>query len=102
MNQSNSIEQEPPIRVTKHAMKRFKQRLGLPKSAHKKSALRAYKDGLADDHARGKAKLFLRKLASNNNKNILRVYGEFVYIFDETTLVTVFGIPRGIRKDFFQ
>lgn len=102
MNQSNAIEQETIIHVTKHAKKRFKQRLGFPKSAHNKSALRAYKNGFTDSHARGKAKLFLRKLAANNQKaKNLRVHGEFVYIFEGTTLITIFGLPRGIRKDFY-
>jgi hypothetical protein len=89
------------ITVTNHAEKRFKERLGLPKSACQKHAQIAYDEGFKHEDARGKAKRYLDKLfLEHRNANAMRVYGEFVYLFTGETLITVLNLPKSVRGGF--
>ena len=87
--------------VTNHAAKRFKQRVGLPKAACQRHAEKAFSEGFSHAEARGSAKRYLDKLFLEHRKaNNLRVYGQFVYLFAGTVLVTVINLPRKIRGGF--
>jgi len=90
------------VKVTNHAQKRFKQRLGLPKTACRKHAQLAYDKGSKHSDAKGKAKRYMDKIfLDHHNANQMRIYGEFIYLFDKTTLITVMAIPHGIKKGGF-
>lgn len=86
------------VSVTNHAKKRFKQRLGLPKSACLKHAQTAFDEGVTHAEAKGRAKRYLDKLyLQHENANAIRVYGEFIYLFAGHVLVTVIAVPRSVR-----
>lgn len=89
------------ITVTKHAIKRFKQRVGLPKSACQKQAELAYRNGISHGDVTGNARKFLDKLfLIHRSANQLRVYGEHVYLFAGTTLITVMHLPNNLKNAF--
>ena len=92
---------ENQIIVTNHAEKRFKQRVGLPKKACQKHAERAYNEGIKHVDVKGNAGKYLDRLyLEYRTANQLRVYGEFVYLFNNRTLVTVLKLPQNLKNLF--
>lgn len=89
------------VKVTNHAAKRFKQRLGLPKKACQSHAQRAYEDGYKHVDSKGRAKRYMDKLfLQHRNANQMRVYGEYIYLFSGSVLVTVMNLPKSVRGGF--
>lgn len=81
--------------VTKHATRRTRKRLGIPKSAVGANAERALKFGVH----RTQTKTSLRRYLDGVYKtyppvNNIRVYNRHVYIFDNDILITVFPLPN--------
>ena len=84
--------------VTRHARKRFKQRLGVHDT--NKNAKRALRDGLtqADVHGDKPLQSFMAALFFRNRRcNNIRLYKGMTYIFAGDRLVTVFPIPDRFR-----
>ena len=89
------------VTITRHAKKRMKERLGLPRSALQKAADRAFEEGRTHSEFNGSAKRYLDSLWFMNKRiGHLRIYGGQVYIFAGTTLVTVYPVPQKLRKVF--
>ena len=87
------------IEVTNHAKKRFKQRVGLPKSACQRHAEKAFYEGLTHTDVKGRMKRFFNKLyLEYRSANNLRLYGEFIYLFKGTRLITVIHFPKGMKN----
>lgn len=86
------------ILVSRHADSRLKERLGLPKSARKRMAQRAFEQGWKHSEARGKLKRYMDHcwLSHKNCENV-RIYGEHLWLFSGPMLVTVFEIPKNMR-----
>ena len=83
------------VYITSHAKKRFKQRLGLPKSACQRHAQRAFERGLTVGEATGNAKHYLENLfLTHRTANQICLYGAFAYIFNDGSLITVLNVPR--------
>lgn len=86
------------IHVTNHAKKRFKRRVGLPKAACQKHAEKAYTHGVTHAETRGRSKRYLTRIfLQHRNANQLRVYGQFVYVFNNTVLITIMHLPKTVR-----
>ena len=85
--------------VTKHGKKRLKQRCHVKKKAAKKTAKKAFNDGLKHCETKGDLNRWLTKIYFKNPRaNNLRVYHDNVYIFSNKTLITVFPIPLDIKE----
>ena len=87
------------VKVTRHATKRTRQRLGLPKRASIRNAERALQNGIRHTEARGSLKrymtdLFLKYKIANN----IRIFCGTVYIFQCEKLITLFPLPQKYRK----
>jgi len=96
-----TTEQQRVVSVTSHAAKRFKQRCGLPKKACQSHAQTAYDKGFKHADAKGRAKRYMDRLFLDYRKaNQMRVYGEFIYLFSGTVLITVINLPRHVRGGF--
>ncbi len=83
------------MKVTKHAEKRIKQRIGVPKSGAAKLAKTVLEKGLKHCEAVGSLRryidgLYLKHLNANN----IMVYGEKTYLFCNDVLITVLPLPR--------
>ncbi len=103
MNSTSLVSEElqMAVIVTNHAAERIKKRLGLPKKTCQTHAQAVYENGFKLADAKGRAKRYLYKLFCYSKKaNQLRVYGEFVYIFTGSTLITVLNLPKGMRTGF--
>lgn len=87
-------------RITRHGAKRVRQRLGVPRSAVKRSAEKALRDGIGHNEASGAVQGYIATLynAYGGAANNIRIYNGFVYIFNENILITVLILPGELRK----
>lgn len=85
------------VRVTRHGNERVRKRCGIPNKAVSKAAQDAYDKGLKHTEATGKLYKYMTALINANTNNI-RIYGDKVYIFADTTLVTVLNLPPDLKK----
>lgn len=86
------------IIVTKHARERARERCGLGGSSTLSLANRAYLRGILIDECPGSVKDYLlRKTTEDEHGDVVKVYGEIVFVFSGQKLVTVWNLPRPIR-----
>lgn len=85
--------------VTDHAAKRTKERVGLPKRVVWKNAERALSDGIKHGQTRGALRRYLDGLYfKRETANNIRVYCDYVYIFHNEMLITVFPLPKEYKR----
>jgi sugar diacid utilization regulator len=83
--------------VTKHAKKRMKERCGVKSKSVDKMAERAYFTGMTHSDAKGALRKYCDMVyLSYRDANQIRLYGDKVYIFKNTYLITVFNLPRNL------
>ena len=81
--------------VTKHASERIRKRMGASKEGVDSIAEKALQKGLMRSEATGRLARYLDKLYFKERKcNNVRVYAQKVFVFNNKTLITVFGLPR--------
>lgn len=85
-------------KVTKHASKRMKERIGLGKSAQDGAAEKALKEGLCHSETTGPLKKFVDALFFKNHANQIRIYQDRAYIFKNNVLITVLPVPNHFAK----
>ena len=87
------------MEVTRHAHKRIRKRVGLPKSAVQANARKALQYGITHAETTGGLRRYLDYLwHQHETANNMRVYCGSVYIFCDDTLVTVLTLPEKFRK----
>ena len=80
--------------VSKHAKRRLSKRCGLNIRSHDRMAAIALRDGLRHSDCTGRLKKYVDYLFLTHKKgNNIRLYGDDVYIFQGTTLITVLKLP---------
>ena len=87
------------MNVTRHATKRTKDRVGLSKKIAGKNAEKAFNYGLKHSETKGNLNKYITKLyfSKNNNANNIRVYHEYIYIFNDETLITILELPNNLK-----
>lgn len=91
------------LKITKHAEKRMKERIGLNKKTIDKVAIKAMKEGLKHRELKGSllkhvSELYLRYKKANN----IRVFNNKVYLFREDVLITVVPLPFKYTKIYLK
>lgn len=82
------------VNITKHSVKRTKDRVGLSKKLTEKNAQKALEYGITHAEAKAGLKRFMDKLyLTNNNGNNMRIYHRYVYVFRNNTLITILPLP---------
>ena len=85
--------------MTRHADKRIRSRVGVPRSAVKKLADKALSDGVRREDTQGSLRRYLDALYYyNRSANNIRVWSEKVYIFNDRTLITVLDLPQRYKN----
>ena len=80
--------------MSRHGVKRARERLGLPKNAVKKNAEKALRCGAERFDYSGPFRRYLDAMYYEyETANNLRVYNRYVYIFCGEVLVTILSIP---------
>ena len=85
--------------VTRHATRRTKERVGLPKRIAEKNADKALQEGIRHKETSGGLHRYIEALYwKNRTANNVRIYCGNVYIFHNETLITIFPLPQKYRK----
>ena len=89
------------IKISKHAIKRFKKRTGIPKKNISKRVRSAYTLGKSENILKGTIKNYINDLMKRHpevrNYNI-KIWSGFVWIFIGTKLITLYPIPGSLTK----
>ena len=81
--------------VTRHATRRSRERLGIPKKTVNVNANKALRNGVHRERTTGLLRRYLDALWwADTPKDGIRVYHRNVYIFDGDVLITVIPLPR--------
>ena len=80
------------IFVSEHAFDRMKERNGWNRKAAIRMVKKIYDNGLRPNEAGGKAKKYMKNRAEHNPEDDIALYGEYIYIFRDNTLITAFSI----------
>lgn len=88
------------FRVTRHAKKRMKQRLGISKKSTDRIAQDAIINGITQSEAKSGLKKYMQKLfLSHNTGANLRVYHQKVFVFTSNfVLITILQLPQELFK----
>lgn len=85
--------------VTRHATKRAKKRLGIPKRCSEKNAEKALQYGIRHSETTGGLNRYITSLyLRHGTANNIRIYCGNVYIFQNERLITLFPLPQKYRK----
>lgn len=81
--------------VSKHAKKRIKERIGVPKRCSESVAQKAFDSGVSHSASKGRlkrwiSKLFLEKKEADN----IKIFGNHVFLFRGKFLITVMHLPK--------
>lgn len=86
------------VSVTKHARKRLKERMGLPKSSIDRMANKVFESGTKHYETRGILHKWMSEIyLKHGSGNQMRIYGDYLYIFHQNTLITLFPVPSEIK-----
>ena len=87
------------MRITKHSAERADERMGLSLTPFIKLAEKALKEGIKHSDSCGRFKKYIDGLyLSYRTANNIRIYGEFIYLFSNETLVTVLHLPNNFKN----
>ena len=87
-------------RVTNHAARRTKERLGLPKKLSHKNAANALRYGIRHSDTSGSLNRYISALYwKHETANNVRIYCNNVYIFHGETLITIFSAAAEIPQN---
>ena len=85
------------IRITKHSLKRFKERLGLSKKKIQSLTLDAIKKGVSRLETKGSLRKYLDNLSLKAEACSAFIYHEKVFIFKYNALVTILNLPNEFK-----
>ena len=86
------------IVITEHAYDRMKERLGWNRKAGQRMANKAYTEGKTHGETRVSLHRYLDSVyLSYGNANQMRIYGEALFIFSGSRLITVYALPTKYR-----
>ena len=91
------------LEITNHAYDRMKERLGWNRKAGERMAYKAYTDGTTHGETRGSLHRYLDSVyLAYHNASQMRIYGEALFIFSGTKLLTVYALPTKYRRKKYQ
>jgi hypothetical protein len=87
------------MKISKHAEERANERLGLPIKPFEKLANKALSNGIKHSDTVGRLNKYITSLFFyNKSANNTRIYGEFIYLFNNETLITVLNLPNNFKS----
>ena len=87
------------MRVSRHADRRVRERVGVPRSAVKRMAAKARAEGIPRLDTKGSLRRYLDAIYHcNEEADSIVVYNEKVWIFAGTTLITVLDLRHRYKN----
>lgn len=84
------------VYVTRHAEKRLKERVGWNRNTQNRMVKKVVDGGRYAEDIKGSLGIFLRKKLALNPGTMI-VYGQYLYIFRDSYLITAYDIHRYMR-----
>lgn len=85
--------------ITKHAYERARERLRWRCNALDKMAILAFDNGIKHCDTKGALNKYITKLWFNyKTANNIRIYGENIYFFRGSTLITLYQLPNDMKR----
>lgn len=86
-------------RVTNHASRRIRERIGIKKKSVNHLALKALNEGLSQSELSGNLKKYVCGIYfKTRNANNIKVLHDKVFLFKGNTLITVLPLPQSLAK----
>lgn len=87
------------ISITAHARQRARQRFGWSEESLSRMAAKAFYLGLGKQETKGRLGLYFESIWEKYEKaNNVRLYGEGLFVFAGSTLLTVWQLPLELRR----
>ena len=87
------------MNMSNHANERISERCGLNKKSSERLSKLALENGISHNDTSGSLNKYISSLYFCNEKaNNIKIYGEYVYIFVGTVLITVIPLPNKYKK----
>lgn len=87
------------LHITEHAKERAKERLNINANSLSRLAAKALEQGLKHSDAIGHLKKWCDGVYFRyGNANNMRIRGEHMFIFGSNSLITVYQVPKNLRK----
>lgn len=89
------------VEITRHAVKRVRQRLGVPKKTAEKLAEQAWEDGKRVGEFSGRMRRYLDWVVLHREearKATLRVHNKYLFVFRDGCLITAWLLPAYLRN----
>ena len=95
LNRPGYLQEEETIYISKHAFQRMKERQGWSKSTAARMIKKVFDSGIASDRINGYRSLWIKLKDNYHSKSdhTYILYGDYIYIFIKSILVTVEHIP---------
>lgn len=93
----DAARRQAKMKITRHARRRLKSRLGIDGPAVERIAAAAWKDGQRQEDLRGEIRNYVRRKRESHRCGNLRVYRGHIYVFVGNVLVTVYWIPEKLK-----
>lgn len=91
---------EPLIQITDHAFDRGKDRLGLNKDSFQKLSEKAFTSGIKHSDTKGSLNKYISKVWFKYRvADNIRIYGEYLFLFQKNILITVYLLPNNLKKN---
>lgn len=85
--------------LTNHSRRRMKERLGMNERKAMEIASRAYRKGITHKETKGALHRLLSSIYLRHNcGNQLRIYHGYLYIFQNSSLVTAYALPEEYQR----
>lgn len=86
--------------ITRHARKRIKERMGLPKKAIHRHMYKVIQSGIHQDQMIGRLREYAILVieSHDNNCNSTLLYGHHLFLFNDSVLVTVLDVPTELKE----
>ncbi len=93
------MKESEKIIITDHAYLRAKERLSLSSTSLDRLAEKAFKEGIGVAQTKSKLHRYLDKLwLSYKTCNNMKIYGEVIYMFKGSVLITLYQLPNEMKK----
>lgn len=97
--QASLIQFTGSVIITTHARQRARQRFGWSEESLSRMAAKAFYLGLGKRQAKGRLGLYFESIWKQYEKaNNVRLYGEGLFVFAGSTLLTVWQLPLELRR----
>ena len=89
------------MKVSRHAERRMRKRLGIGRDSCLRMAERIYEKGKKYSDTTGRLRRYIDfvRFKEGENKDFdVRVYGNYIYIYKEEVLITVYEIDKKLKR----